>query len=121
MTKDFLKTFSKGAFYGVIWSSVLLFISFSVSNNYSFLLNDILFLIGILSIFISSLASFGGNSVGLSLQGFGFVSAQYVTNLSTEANLKKQTTTIQNINNIDICREALFIGGLISILLNFII
>jgi len=86
-------------------------------------LKDILFIEGIILVILGVSSFLGGNPTGLSLQGLGQTNAQYIANANLEVTKmeKEKTNTIKNNFKTNISTVSLVIGGIICIIINFII
>ena len=72
---------------------------------------------------VGILSSFGGNPIGLSMQGLGQSNAQYIANGNLEvAKMEKdKTNSVKTTVSIGLSTVSLIIGGILVIALNFII
>lgn len=124
MNKKNSKTLSKF----IIICIISLMVSFSLGQvissfqGYSF--QDVLFVEGIIILMVGIFSSIGGNPMSLSLQDFGQINPQWVANISLETNEIDRRRIIDSCKvniNIDITTISLAIGGLISLLISFIL
>lgn len=109
---------------GIVISIVLVGIGFIIKSNSSYTFKDIIFLEGIALIGIAVLASIGGNPLGLSMQGLGSSGAQYAATANLEITKREKESTkdlVKNTLSIGLSTISLVLGGLICIVINFII
>jgi len=124
MDKSQIKSLIKCVVWGIIWSIILVLIGLGIVNFTTHNLKDVLFIEGIILVIFGISSFLGGNPTGLSLQGLGQTNAQYIANANLEVTRmekEKTTTTIKNSFKTIINTVSLIIGGLICIIINFII
>lgn len=109
--------------FGVICSLILVIIGLFIKNYANSNFKDILFLEGIIVVILSTMASVGGNSFGLSMGALGQMNSQYVANVNLEAHKVEKEKTKGNITtlNFGLISTSMIIGGLICIIGSFII
>ncbi|GAA0770280.1 hypothetical protein GCM10008908_12850 [Clostridium subterminale] len=124
MDKSQIKSLIKCVVWGIIWSIILVLIGLGIVNFTTHNLKDALFIEGIILVILGVSSFLGGNPTGLSLQGMGQTNAQYIANANLEVTRmekEKTTTSINNSFKTIINTVSLIIGGLICIIINFII
>ncbi|MEW8995171.1 hypothetical protein [Clostridium sp.] len=123
MDKSQIKSLIKCVVWGIIWSIILVLIGLGIVNFTTYNLKDVLFIEGIILVILGVSSFLGGNPTGLSLQGLGQTNAQYIANANLEVTRmeKEKTTTIKNNFKASINTVSLVMGGVICIIINFII
>lgn len=123
MDKSQIKSLIKCVVWGIIWSIILVLIGLGIVNFTTHNLKDVLFVEGIILVILGVSSFLGGNPTGLSLQGLGQTNAQYIANANLEVTRmeKEKTTTIKNNFKTSINTVSLVMGGIICIIINFII
>ncbi|WP_195988365.1 hypothetical protein [Clostridium sp. D53t1_180928_C8] len=123
MDKSILKPIWKCAIFGIVWAILLFGVALIITNFKDYTLKDVLFIEGIVLIMVGVLSSLGGNPMGLSMQGFGQNNAQYIANANLEVTKleKDKTSNIKTTVSIGLSTVSLVIGGVLAIILNFII
>lgn len=122
MDKDVIGKIGKCLVFGVIWALILFVVAVVITKATNFTLKDVLFVEGILFVLAGVMASIGGNSMGLSLQGLGQNNAQYTANANLEvAKMERERTSVKTTISMGLSTVALIIGGVLVIILNFII
>lgn len=122
MGKSQISSLIKCFIWGIIWSIILVLIGLGIVRFTTYNLKDILFIEGIILVILGVSSFLGGNPTGLSLQGLGQTNAQYIANANLEVTRmeKEKTNTIKNFK-ASISTVSLVIGGVICIIINFII
>lgn len=123
MGKSQISSLIKCFIWGIIWSIILVLIGLGIVRFTTYNLKDILFIEGIILVILGVSSFLGGNPTGLSLQGLGQTNAQYIANANLEVTRmeKEKTNTIKNNFKASISTVSLVIGGVICIIINFII
>ncbi|WP_346917214.1 hypothetical protein [Clostridium sp.] len=124
MDKSQIKSLIKCVVWGIIWSIILVLIGLCIVKFTTHNLKDVLFIEGIILVIWGGMAFVGGNPMGISLQGMGQINAQYIANANlevTKMEKEKTATPIKNSFKASINIVSLVIGGLICIIINFII
>lgn len=123
MGKSQISSLIKCVVWGIIWSIILVLIGLGIVHFTTYNLKDILFIEGIILVILGVSSFLGGNPTGLSLQGLGQTNAQYIANANLEVTKmeKEKTNTIKNNFKTNISTVSLVIGGIICIIINFII
>lgn len=109
---------------GLIWFAFSIGIGVLLINIFNFDFKDIIFVEGILLILIGIFSAIGGNAIGASIQGFGQVNAQYIANANLEIikeNQSKTSDIMKTTISIGFSTVSLIIGGILSIILTFIV
>ncbi|WP_297638745.1 hypothetical protein [uncultured Clostridium sp.] len=123
MDMSILKSIFKCILFGVIWATVLFVIALIVTNYKNYALKDVLFVEGIFFIIFGILSSLKGNSLGIPIQGLGQSNAQYITNANLHAT-DLETNKFKGIKttlSIGLSAVSFMIGGVIAIIINFIL
>ncbi len=123
MDKSQIKSLIKCVVWGIIWSIILVLIGLGIVHFTSHNLKDVLFIEGIILVILGISSFLGGNPMGLSLQGLCQANAQYIANANLEVTKmeKEKTSTIKNNFKASINTISLVMGGVICIIINFII
>lgn len=124
MDKSQIKSLIKCVVWGIFWSIILVIIGFVIENFTSYTLKDILFIEGIVVVLLGALSSIGGNPMGLSLQALGQNNAQYAANANLEVTRMEKEKRHNNFKSnlrSSLNTVSLIIGGVICIIINFII
>jgi predicted membrane protein len=124
MDKVQIKSLIKCVIWGGIWPIILVLIGLLIVNFTTYNLKDVLFIEGIILVILGGLSLVGGNPLGLSLQAMGQNSAQYVANANlevTKMEKEKNTNRIKSNLRTSINMVSLIIGGVICIVINFIL
>lgn len=123
MDKSILKTIIKCAIFGIVWAAILFGVALIITNFKGYELKDVLFVEGIIFVIGGVLSSLGGNPMGLSMQGLGQTNAQYIANANLEVTKmeKDKTKNIKTTISVGLSTVALVIGGILVIVINFII
>lgn len=123
MDKSVLKTIGKCAVFGIIWAVLLVGIALIITNFKGYELKDMLFIEGIIFVIGGVLSSLEGNSMGLSMQGLGQTNAQYITNANLQVTKmeKDKTKNIKTTISVGLNTVSLVIGGILVIVISFII
>lgn len=123
MDKSILKNIIKCAIFGVIWAILLFGVALVIINFKDYELKDVLFIEGIIFVMAGVFSFLGGNSLGLSLQGLGQTNAQYIANANVEvAKMEKdKTKNLKATISVGLSTVSLVIGGILAIIINFII
>jgi len=124
MDKSQIKSLIKCVVWGIFWSIILIVIGLIITNFTSYNLKDILFIEGVITVILGSLSSINGNPMGLSLQALGSINAQYVANANLEVTKMEREKRHNNFKSnlqSSINMISLIIGGVICIIINFII
>ncbi|ATD55508.1 hypothetical protein [Clostridium chauvoei] len=124
MDKDQIKTLLKCAMFGIIWIAITATIAILMMNLTRYNFKDVMFIEGIVLVILGLFASVSGNPMGLCIQALGNSNSQYVANanmqitkLDTEKAHRNAKTTIR----MGISTVALIIGGILSMVISFII
>ncbi|MGG7142622.1 hypothetical protein ACQPVP_04075 [Clostridium nigeriense] len=123
MDKSVLKTIRKCVVLGFVWAIVLFVIALIITNFNGYELKNMLFIEGIIFIIGGTLSSFGGNPIGLSMQGLGQTNAQYISNANLQVTKmeKDKTKNIKTTISVGLNTISLVMAGLLVIVVNFII
>lgn len=122
MNNERIYSFIKSLIWGLGWLVVASLIGFVITKVMTFKsFQDILFIEGIVLIFIGVFASISGDPIGLSMQGLGQNNAQYIANANLEVSkMEKQKVNIKTNIAFALSTFSLVIGGILSIILTFI-
>ena len=122
MKDERIYSFIKSLIWGLGWfvvASLIGFIIIKVMPFKSF--KDILFIEGLVLIFAGVFASISGNPMGLSVQGLGQNNAQYIANANLEISKReKEKFNVKTNIAFALSTFSLVIGGVLSIILTFI-
>lgn len=123
MDKSVLKTIRKYVVLGFIWSVVLFGIALIITNFNDYKLKNMLFIEGIIFIIGGTLSSFGGNPIGLSMQGLGQSNAQYISNANLQVTKmeKDKAKNIKTTISVGLNTISLVMAGILVIVVSFII
>lgn len=113
----------KSLLWGIAWLGVAALIGFIITKVTPYKnFENILFIEGIILVFVGIFASISGDPMGLSMQGLGQNSAQYaaIANLETTKREKEKSNRKLNVS-IAVSTFSLILGGLFSAGLTFII
>lgn len=117
------KLILKSIIWGIAWfgvASIVGLVIVKLAKDKSF--ENILFIEGIVLIFVGIFASISGDPIGLSLQGAGQNSAQYLSNANLEITKMEREKTNRKLDiALAVSTFSLIIGGAISIIFTFII
>lgn len=121
-----IKLFLKFVLFGVIWALISASVGLLISEFMDYNFRDVFFVEGMVLIIIGIFSSIGGKLTGLPLQ-LKSSNAQYVTNgylqmKDIEKKEKKNNSDVRRVNiSIGISGIALIVGGLICMIINFVI
>lgn len=121
-----IKLFLKFVLFGVIWALISAGIGLLISEVTDYNFRDVFFVEGMVLIIIGIFSSIGGKLTGLPLQ-LKSSNPQYVTNgylqmKDIEKKEKKNNSDVRKVNiSIGISGIALIVGGLICMIINFVI
>ena len=123
MEKSILKTIGKCVIFGIIWGIVLFGVALIITNFKDYELRDVLFVEGIIFVVGGVLSSIGGNPMGLSMQGLGQTNSQYIANANLQITKmeKDKAKIIKTTVAVGLSTVSLVIGGVLIIVINFII
>lgn len=123
MDKYQISSLIKCVVWGIIWSIILVLIGLGIVHFTTYNLKDVLFIEGIILVILGVSSFLGGNPMGLSLQGLCQADAQYIANANLEVTRmeKEKTSTIKKNFKASINTISLVMGGVICIIINFII
>ena len=113
----------KSIIWGVIWLGVASLVGLLITKftNYKSFEN-VLFIEGLIMIFIGIATSISGDPMGISLQGLGQNNAQYINNANLEiSKMEKQRVTVKRNIAFALSTFSLLIGGILSAGITFLI
>ncbi|MDV4151075.1 hypothetical protein R0131_09515 [Clostridium sp. AL.422] len=112
----------KSIIWGLIWLGLAAIVGFIITKilpDKSF--ENILFIEGLVLVFGGIFASISGDPMGLSMQGLGQNNAQYITNANLEiAKMQKEKSGVKIDIGFSLSTFALLIGGILSVIVTFI-
>lgn len=109
----------KSIIWGVVWLGLAALIG-KVTSYKDF--ESVLFIEGLILIFVGIFASISGDPMGLSLQGLGQSNAQYIANANLEVSKMSKEKVSGKINiGFALSTFSLVIGGILSAVITFII
>lgn len=124
MNKCNVKLFTKLTLLGVFWSIILCIIAFIIVKFTDYNFKNVLFIEGIAVISFTILSFIGINPMGTNLQALSQSNAQYVSNANlevTKMEKEKNENGIKPIINVGFNIISLIIGGIICIIINYMI
>ena len=113
----------KSFLWGIAWFGVAVLIGFIITkvtayNNFE----NILFIEGIILVFVGIFASISGDPMGLSMQGLGQNSAQYSASANLEVTKMEREKSNRKLDvALAVSTFSLILGGVFSAGLTFII
>lgn len=113
----------KSLIWGLMWLIIASLIGFIINSSMSSRsFQDILFIEGLLLIFIGIFASISGDPRGVSMQGLGQNNAQYINNANLEVSrMEQEKVHIKTDIKFALSTFSLVIGGILSVVVTFII
>lgn len=110
--------------FGIILAIIFILIGIFISNFSGYILKDILFIEGIISVIIGVFSLTSGNSMGLSMQSLGQSNSQYVSNSNLEVTKMEKERKHNSIggnvkDSFNII--SLNLGGIICLIASFIV
>ena len=122
MKDERLTILKKSFIWGLVWLILAVIIGFIITKFMSSRsLQDILFIEGLVLIFIGIFASISGDPRAVSIQGLGQNNAQYINNANLEvARLEKEKVHIKTDIKFALSTFSLVIGWVLSIIVTFI-
>ena len=123
MKDDRLVILLKSLIWGLMWLIIASILGFIISKSMtSKSFQDILFIEGLVLIFIGIFASISGDPRGISMQGLGQNNAQYINNANLEvARMEKEKVHIKTDIKFALSTFSLVIGGILSVVVTFIV
>jgi len=124
MENSQVKLFFKSIMWGIVWAGLLVLIGLVVTNITKYNFKDVIFSEGMIVVLLGVFSSIGGNPLGLSFQAMGQNNSQYVSKANLEiSKMEKDKIGDSNKTNIKFgfSTISLIIGGVICIIINFII
>lgn len=119
-----IKLFLKFVLFGVIWALISAGIGLLISEFTDYNFRDVFFVEGMVLIIIGIFSSIGGKLTGLPLQ-LKSLNPQYVTNgylQMKDIEKKEKNSDVRKMNiSIGISGIALIVGGVICMIINFVI
>lgn len=112
----------KSLLWGIAWLGVAALIGFIITKVTSYKnFENILFIEGIILVFVGIFASISGDPMGLSMQGFGQNSAQYAANANLEVTKMEREKSNRKLDvSFAVSTFSLILGGLFTAGLTFI-
>lgn len=121
MDKSILKNIGKCAIFCIIWAIILFGVAAAITTFKGYALKDILFVEGIIFVIIGVFSLLEGNPMGLSIQGLGQNNSQYISNANLEVAKIEKNKNTKNSIRLGLNAVALVIGGVLILLISFII
>lgn len=122
MNKPLISSISKTLIFAVLWGLLGLIVGIILVKSKGYNLKDVLFIEGIILIAIGVLSSLGGNSTGLSMKGMGMNNASLISYANLEITKKeREKNPMKQTILFGLSSLSLICGGLLLILINFII
>lgn len=113
----------KSFLWGIAWFGVAVLIGFIITKVTAYKnFENILFIEGIILVFVGIFASISGDSMGLSMQGLGQNSAQYSASANLEVTKMEREKSNRKLDvALAVSTFSLILGGVFSAGLTFII
>ena len=113
----------KSFLWGIAWFGVAVLIGFIITKVTSYKnFENILFIEGIILVFVGIFASISGDPMGLSMQGLGQNSAQYSASANLEVTKMEREKSNRKLDvALAVSTFSLILGGVFSAGLTFII
>ena len=113
----------KSFLWGIAWFGVAVLIGFIITKvTYYKNFENILFIEGIILVFVGIFASISGDPMGLSMQGLGQNSAQYSASANLEVTKMEREKSNRKLDvALAVSTFSLILGGVFSAGLTFII
>ena len=113
----------KSFLWGIAWFGVAVLIGFIITKVTAYKnFENILFIEGIILVFVGILASISGDPMGLSMQGLGQNSAQYSASANLEVTKMEREKSNRKLDvALAVSTFSLILGGVFSAGLTFII
>ena len=113
----------KSKIWGVVWLGLAALIGLIITKVTSYKdYESVLFIEGLILIFVGIFASISGDPMGLSLQGLGQSNAQYIANANLEVSKMSREKVSGKIDiGFALSTLSLVIGGILSAAITFII
>jgi len=125
MKNEKVKLFLKCVLFGIVWGVISFGVSLLINKFMEYNLKDILFVEGIILIMIGIFSSIGGEPMGLSLQSLGNSNSQYVFNANLKIEELEKKINKRDSRKVTISASlsgfSLIIGGVICIIINYIL
>ena len=113
----------KSIIWGTVWLGLAALIALIITKVTSYKdFENVLFIEGLILIFVGIFASISGDPMGLSLQGLGHSNAQYIANANLEVSKMSREKVSGKIDiGFALSTLSLVIGGILSAAITFII
>ena len=113
----------KSIIWGTVWLGLAALIALIITKVTSYKdFENVLFIEGLILIFVGIFASISGDPMGLSLQGLGQSNAQYIANANLEVSKMSREKVSGKIDiRFALSTLSLVIGGILSAAITFII
>lgn len=113
----------KSIIWGFVWLALAALIGFIITRVTEYKsFENVLFIEGLIMIFIGIATSISGDPMGISLQGLGQNNAQYINNANLEiSKMEKQRVTVKKNIAFALSTFSLLIGGILSAGITFLI
>lgn len=122
MDKSIVKSIIKSAIIGAAWVVALVICASGITLYTDYLFKDVLFVEAIVFVMAGIASSIGGNPMGLSLQGLGSQNAQYMSQANLEiTKMEREKLGIKTTMSIGFNTVSLLTGGIVSMIISFII
>lgn len=119
-----LKVFLKDIVYGTLWFTLSFFVALGLKDAVNFSLADILFIEGLVLALIGTLSGISGDPIGLGIQSLELKHPDDVEEINYEITPEERgnmSTTIKKDLLFSTTTAPLVIGGMLAVLINFII
>ncbi|GAA0071173.1 hypothetical protein UT300003_26970 [Clostridium sardiniense] len=124
MDKIQVKSLIKCVIWGIVWAAILFVAAIVISKYTEHVFKDVLFIEGIIFVIIGIFSCVGGDPMGVSLQGLGQNNAQYIGSANLEISKMEKDrgrNRFKTTISASISMISLIIGGILCIIINFII
>lgn len=113
----------KSLLWGIVWLGLAALIGFIITKVTSYKnFENVLFIEGVILVFVGIFASISGDPMALSMQGAGQNGGQYATNANLEITKMEREKSNRKLNiSLAISTFSLILGGLFSAGITFII
>lgn len=113
----------KSLFWGIAWLLLVALVGFIITKVTSYKsFQNIVFIEGLILVFVGIFTSISGDSMGISMQGLGQNNAQYISNANLEVTKMQKEKSNRKLDiEFAVSTFSLVLGGSLSVVLTFII
>ena len=94
-------------------------ISFAVAHFYNFMVKDTSFVIGMIVVIVELFINISGNPMGLSLQSFGNVNSQYVSNVDFKARQHEEKNDRAEVDIKSLINSTLLFSSILILITSY--